>query len=449
MADQLSSLGRYSGPATLILTSLAESSKHGYALTKDIDEFAGVYLAPGTLYAALDRLVELGLIEGLEPVGRRRPYKLTALGVTSLRSAFGSTAPRRRRWSSPSFGCVDNAMNRPVRNARRLLRWYPRSWRETHEAEFLALLEDSMSDRPFWPGRFFNVAVSGIRLRSAELRRSPRRALYPSSATVVVLLVIALATNGFGLLSSPSPSKGAMPYDPPRGPTYKEIPDYVAVYVNAHTTGYTPKAYVAAPNGAVNGSLLGRVAPVYASNLTTLLGHEYPGIGFVPTGQSPWAQPCHRAATISTSANGTVTTSTFPCPSTVLVLPKVSGMVTPTAVGELSGLGVDVVIVNVHSNPCSGSHCVDITARRFERAWAPASTGLYLRPLASRSRASNSSSTRPRAISRWSRGSGTNVNLDPPAVRQLVCAVYNDERRRGIRLSDVLDFHEIRSSICP
>jgi len=86
MADELSSLGRYSGPATLILASLADSSKHGYALTKDIDEFSNVYLAPGTLYAALDRLVELGLIEGLEPVGRRRPYKLTALGATTLRA---------------------------------------------------------------------------------------------------------------------------------------------------------------------------------------------------------------------------------------------------------------------------------------------------------------------------------------------------------------------------
>jgi DNA-binding PadR family transcriptional regulator len=83
---ELSSLGRYSGPATLILSSLAEGPKHGYSLTKDIDGFAGIYLAPGTLYAALDRLVELGLIEGLEAVGRRRPYKLTALGATTLKA---------------------------------------------------------------------------------------------------------------------------------------------------------------------------------------------------------------------------------------------------------------------------------------------------------------------------------------------------------------------------
>jgi len=86
MEDELSGLGRYAGPATLILTSLASGPKHGYALTKDVETFAGVYLAPGTLYAALDRLVEKGLIEGLEVEGRRRPYRITANGVTALRS---------------------------------------------------------------------------------------------------------------------------------------------------------------------------------------------------------------------------------------------------------------------------------------------------------------------------------------------------------------------------
>jgi PASTA domain len=255
-------------------------------------------------------------------------------------------------------------VSNPERTARRLLRWYPRSWRETHEAEFLALLEDSISDRPFWPGRFFSVAANGVRLRSVELGGSPRRVLFSSSAaTVVIVLVMALVTNGFGLFSSPGPSKGRMPYDPPGGPTYKSIPDYVAVYVNAHTTGYTPKAYVAAPSGARNAPLLGRAAPVYASNLTTLLGHEYPGIGFVPLGQSPWAQPCRTESSLSTSANGAVTTSTLPCPSVVLVLPNVAGMVTPTAVGELSGLGVDVVIVNVRSKSVLPGHIVGTSPR--------------------------------------------------------------------------------------
>ncbi len=45
-----SGFGRYAGPATLILPSLAEGPKHGYALIKDIERFADFRLATGTLY---------------------------------------------------------------------------------------------------------------------------------------------------------------------------------------------------------------------------------------------------------------------------------------------------------------------------------------------------------------------------------------------------------------
>jgi DNA-binding PadR family transcriptional regulator len=87
MADgELASFGRYAGPATLILSSLADSPKHGYALTKDIEDFAGVRLAPGTLYEALSRLEGQGFIEAVESDDRRKPYRLTALGAPALRS---------------------------------------------------------------------------------------------------------------------------------------------------------------------------------------------------------------------------------------------------------------------------------------------------------------------------------------------------------------------------
>jgi DNA-binding PadR family transcriptional regulator len=84
--ENLSTFGRYAGPATLILSSLAEGPKHGYALTKDIDDFAGVRLAPGTLYEALSRLEGQGLIEAVETSDRRRPYRLTAVGAEALRT---------------------------------------------------------------------------------------------------------------------------------------------------------------------------------------------------------------------------------------------------------------------------------------------------------------------------------------------------------------------------
>jgi hypothetical protein len=151
-----------------------------------------------------------------------------------------------------------------------------------------------------------------------------------------------------------------MPYDPPKGVPYDKIPDYLSVYVGPGKIGYTPKAYLAAPNGASNTPLLGRVAPVYESNLTTLLGHEYSGIGFVPLGSSPWAQPCRIENVMEKTTSGTVI-STIPCPSTTFVLPDVDGMVTPTAVGELSGLGVSVVVVNVHSATVPPGHIVSIS----------------------------------------------------------------------------------------
>jgi DNA-binding PadR family transcriptional regulator len=85
-SPHLSALGRYAGPATLILSSLAEGEKHGYALTKDIERFADVRLAPGTLYEALSRLEGQGLIEAVESDDRRRPYRLTAVGAEALRT---------------------------------------------------------------------------------------------------------------------------------------------------------------------------------------------------------------------------------------------------------------------------------------------------------------------------------------------------------------------------
>ena len=86
MVDELSGLGRYAGPATLILSSLADGEKHGYALAKDVEDFAGVRLQPGTLYGAISRLEQQGLIEALPGEGRRRPYRLTAGGAVALRA---------------------------------------------------------------------------------------------------------------------------------------------------------------------------------------------------------------------------------------------------------------------------------------------------------------------------------------------------------------------------
>jgi DNA-binding PadR family transcriptional regulator len=51
----------------------------------DVAAFAGVRLGPGTLYGALSRLEEDGLVEALPIEGRRRPYRLTDAGLAALR----------------------------------------------------------------------------------------------------------------------------------------------------------------------------------------------------------------------------------------------------------------------------------------------------------------------------------------------------------------------------
>jgi DNA-binding PadR family transcriptional regulator len=76
--------GPSSDPELLILSSLAEGPKHGYAIMMDIGTFANIELGPGTLYSAITRLVENGWIEPCEARGRQRPYRLTPEGAQRL-----------------------------------------------------------------------------------------------------------------------------------------------------------------------------------------------------------------------------------------------------------------------------------------------------------------------------------------------------------------------------
>lgn len=84
MNPRIPELGRFAEPALLILVSLSDGPKHGYAIMTDVETGAGRPMGPGTLYAALARLEERGLIEAMPPVDRRRPYRLSAVGASIL-----------------------------------------------------------------------------------------------------------------------------------------------------------------------------------------------------------------------------------------------------------------------------------------------------------------------------------------------------------------------------
>jgi DNA-binding PadR family transcriptional regulator len=71
-------------PTLLVLASLADGDKHGYAMMEDIQRFAGVRLGPGTLYGASTRLEEPGWIRAVAAEDRRQPYTITALGRRHL-----------------------------------------------------------------------------------------------------------------------------------------------------------------------------------------------------------------------------------------------------------------------------------------------------------------------------------------------------------------------------
>jgi DNA-binding PadR family transcriptional regulator len=90
MHSKFDELARFADPSVLILTSLADGDKHGYAIMTDIAEFARVGLEPGTLYGALARLERQGWVEPLASEARRRPYRITATGRTVLAQQLAS-----------------------------------------------------------------------------------------------------------------------------------------------------------------------------------------------------------------------------------------------------------------------------------------------------------------------------------------------------------------------
>ena len=69
-----------SDPTILVLASLAEGDKHGYAIMVDVEQFAGIRLGPGTLYGAITRLEQRGWIRPVASEDRRQPYTISAAG---------------------------------------------------------------------------------------------------------------------------------------------------------------------------------------------------------------------------------------------------------------------------------------------------------------------------------------------------------------------------------
>lgn len=79
-----------------ILVSLASEDRHGYSILTDIRARTGEPLRPGSLYRALNRLLEDGLVEELDERPdpalddeRRRYYRLTPRGRKAAEAEAG------------------------------------------------------------------------------------------------------------------------------------------------------------------------------------------------------------------------------------------------------------------------------------------------------------------------------------------------------------------------
>lgn len=72
--------------ATFLIMASLTTPKHGYAIMQDVAAWSGnkTKVGPGTLYGALTKLLEQGLIRRAEESGtadeRRKSYVLTGLG---------------------------------------------------------------------------------------------------------------------------------------------------------------------------------------------------------------------------------------------------------------------------------------------------------------------------------------------------------------------------------
>lgn len=72
-----------------IMLALTESL-HGYAIMEKVRELSGgrIEMGPGTLYGILKRLQKDDWIELVAADGRRKVYKMTAIGREALRKEF-------------------------------------------------------------------------------------------------------------------------------------------------------------------------------------------------------------------------------------------------------------------------------------------------------------------------------------------------------------------------
>lgn len=155
--QQMSSFGRLTHPARLILFSLHHRPMDGRELLTFLEE-RQCWLGPATLWMVLSRLERVGLISPLEPSGSRqqqRRYDLTDGGLSVVFQEGGAFSTASGRLDPrPSQSVFQGWVMVPIKW---IVRLYPRTWRERYEQEMLELLSEHEVTFWTWLDLLFNA----------------------------------------------------------------------------------------------------------------------------------------------------------------------------------------------------------------------------------------------------------------------------------------------------
>jgi len=157
----------------------------------------------------------------------------------------------------------------------RVLRLYPRAWRDRYGREVQDLVDELIESGEFSPTRItVGLVVSALVQRIRSWRPSWRTLVVSGTvlAFVAVGVIVAKGSrSGHPSVPSVVETKGTIPPSIDGSINSRKAPDFISTVRDGKIVGYIPKDYLIPPsaNQPVN-SKAGVIAPVYASNLKTL-----------------------------------------------------------------------------------------------------------------------------------------------------------------------------------
>jgi hypothetical protein len=246
-----------------------------------------------------------------------------------------------------------------AKRAERLLRWYPRAWRERYGEEFAELLMEDLAERPRWSGRTVDVMASGLlaRLSVAGLMGTALDGPEQASASLATLICSVAAFLAFGVSMWSQLTIGWQWSAPDTAGTTVAIVTMsvaVAVFIALATCAVVPVLWNVV-RALTQRSSVGLVRPVLlvvVGIAMVVVGSRHFGNGWPGTGGHPWShQGLVPGGVAAFSWASTLSiTSYWVHPSALLAFPaaELSWMlVSPLALGMVA-VGSAKVVRRVH-----------------------------------------------------------------------------------------------------